>query len=139
MTFDFITFTIGLFFTCLCTHWFSDGMKNSPYGYSFWGVIVWGFENKSFKALLLSSTPIIAVVLSILSLFYRNSVSTIVLIIISAVSLILTITCSYIFIKGLKNPPYKNILFQCIIFISLGLYTMVLSVLKMFGITLWLK
>lgn len=139
MIFDLVTLTIWLFFTCISTHWFSDWMKNSPYGYGFWGVIVWGFENKSFKALMLGGVSIFAMVLTVLSLFHRNSMSTPVLVIISISSLILTIACSYVFIKGLRNPPVKNIIFQCVIFILLGLYTMVLSVLKMYGITLWLK
>lgn len=125
MTFDLTFFLFGLIFTSICLHSFVSGIRNPPY------------SSRIFQLLMLAVPCLLAMALSVLSIFHKNNMDMRVPVIISISSLISTIVCLYVFIKGIRNPSYKNILFQCIIFILLGLYTMVLSVLKMFGVALW--
>jgi uncharacterized membrane protein len=89
-----------------------------------------------FQGILLGLICLFGMVMSELSVFRYNSMSTTFLMIISTISLIITIVCSYVFFKKMKNPPYNNMLFQYVLFIMVGLYTIVLSVLKMLGVIL---
>jgi hypothetical protein len=122
---DFVYFFIGVFFAGISIHMFMNGVRDRPY------------RINTSKFILSALFGLWMMALEVLSIFNKNNMSTTVLKLIFICSLILTIGCSYIFIKGIKNPPYKNILFQCIIFMLLGLYTMVISILKMFDIALW--
>ena len=89
-----------------------------------------------FQGILLGLICLFGMVMSELSVFRYNSMSTTFLMVISTISLIITIVCSYVFFKKMKNPPYNNMLFQYVLFIMVGLYTIVLSVLKMLGVIL---
>lgn len=122
---DFVYFLIGVFFAGISIHMFMNGVRDKPY------------RINTSKFILSALFGLWMMALEVLSIFHHNNMNTPVLKIIFISSLILTIVCSYVFIKGIKNPPYKNILFQSIIFILLGLYTMVISILKMYGVALW--
>jgi hypothetical protein len=92
-----------------------------------------------FQRILLGLCCLFGTVMGELAVFRYNSISTTFLATISTISLIITIVCSYLFLKKIKNPPYNNMLFQYVLFIMVGMYTIVLSLLKIFDIALWPK
>ena len=123
---DLGAFAFGAFIFINCTYTVIHGVRNPPY------------SSRLFQGVLLALLGLFFMAIAEFSMFRENMNSKISLVIFT-ISLIVTIVSAYVFIKRIKNPPYSSMLFQYILFIMVGLYTMVLSVLKMLAITWWLK
>lgn len=102
-----IFFLLGLFITSVLTYWLSNGLSQFPNGKSFGGL-----SSRFFRCIILVLYSICLMALPLLFIFRKSIISIEALLVINAVSLIVTVACFYLIIKGLRNPPYKNILFQ---------------------------